>query len=60
VKWPTFEDLNSLSDELTSSVWTPGITGMAVARPTMEEFLKNRWGVDHASSVFIGLIPKTE
>jgi hypothetical protein len=58
VKWPTMEDLDSLSDEVTASVWTPGITGLTVASPTMEEFLKNKWNIDHSTSVLIGLIPR--
>lgn len=58
VSWPTFEDINSLSDEATASVWTPGITGLAVAYPTMIEFLKNKWGIDHSTSILIGLIPR--
>jgi hypothetical protein len=58
VKWPTMEDLDSVSDEATASVWTSGITGLASAESTMEEFLHNKWGIDHSSSVLIGLIPR--
>jgi hypothetical protein len=46
VSWPTFQDINSLADERTASVWTPGITGLRVAHVTMKEFLQNKWGVD--------------
>jgi hypothetical protein len=59
VKWPTFEDLDSLSDERAASVWTPGITGLAVANQTMTVFLKNKWNIDHATSIPIGLIPRS-
>jgi hypothetical protein len=52
------EDLDTLSDEATASVWTPGITGLSIASPTIEEFLKNRWNIDHSTSVLIGLITK--
>ena len=58
VKWPTMEDLDSLCDEATASVWTPGITGLAVANPTMRDFLKNKWNIDHSTSILIGLIPR--
>jgi hypothetical protein len=58
VKWPTMEDLDSISDETTASVWTPGITGLAGASTTMEEFLRNKWGIDHSTSVLIGLISR--
>ena len=58
VNWPTFEDIDSLSNEAAASVWTSGITGLAIANETMTEFLKNKWGIDHSTSVCIGLIPR--
>lgn len=60
VSWPTFKDIDSLVDESTASIWTPGITGQAVAHLTMKEFLKNKWGIDHADSTVIGLIVRNE
>jgi hypothetical protein len=60
VSWPTFQDINSLADERTASVWTPGITGLRVAHVTMKEFLQNKWGVDHTDSTVIGLILRDE
>jgi len=56
VRWPTFNDIDSLADESTASVWTPGITGLGVAYGTMNDFLKNKWNIDHTNSTVIGLI----
>lgn len=60
VSWPTFRDIDSLGDESTASVWTPGITGLRVAHVTMKEFLKNKWDIDHSDSTVIGLIIRNE
>jgi hypothetical protein len=60
VSWPAFKDIDSLPDENTASVWTPGITGLLVAHVTVKEILKNKWGIDHADSTVIGLIVRDE
>ncbi len=60
VSWPTFMDIDSLANERTASVWTPGITGLRVAHDAMNELLKNNWDIDHADSSVIGLIVRDE
>jgi hypothetical protein len=60
VSWPKFKDFDSSGDERTAKVWTPGITGLRLAQPTMKELLKNKWGIEHTDSTLIGLIVRDE
>jgi hypothetical protein len=60
VSWPAFQDVDSLADESTARVWTPGITGLRIARSTLKEFLRNKWGIEHEDSTVIGLIIRNE
>jgi hypothetical protein len=55
LKWPTFEDIDVISDVQKSAVVNPGDTGFASAYPNICTLLKKKWNVDHSDDDLIGL-----
>ena len=58
VEWPSLKDIDELGDADKAIVSTPGLTGFAIAFPTMVSLLQNKWNIDHKHSIVIGLIAR--
>ena len=58
LRWPTFEDIDSIFDEHKAVITTPGVTGGGTTYARMCLLLKNKWNVDHPHSTLIGFLEK--
>jgi hypothetical protein len=55
VKWPTFEDIDTVISPDSAVVINPGQTGYASAYDTFLKVLKSKWNIDHSDDGLIGL-----